>query len=60
MDDDVGDLDGFVNKELIKTSFIKTDESGNYDADKCGLTIVHALEAIDKLNNSKSKVLLKY
>ena len=59
-DDDVGDLDCFVNNELIKTSFIETDENDNYDADKCGLTIVHVLEAIDKLNNSKRKILLKY
>ena len=59
IDDDVGDLDCFVNNELIKTSFIEIDENGNYNADKCGLTIVHVLEAIDKLNNSKSKVLLK-
>ena len=50
----------------IDTSFIRipklselSDENVNYDADKCGLTIVHVLEEIDKLNNSKRKVLLK-
>ena len=53
IDDDISDLMGFVNKELIRTYFMKTDGKGHFLIDKSGLTIDHVYEAIDKLNNKK-------
>ena len=53
IDDDIGDLHSFADKELVKTCFITTDGKGNYLANKSGLTVEHVNEAITKLNTSK-------
>ena len=56
IDDDCADLQGFIGKELVKTSFIKTDGKGKYMAELSGLTPSHVEEAINKLNNGKTLI----
>lgn len=56
IDDDIGDLKSFIGKELVKTSFIKSDGKGNGIAELSGLTKDNVNEAINKLNN---KILVK-
>ena len=53
IDDDIGDLKSFIGKELVKTSFIKSDGKGNGIAELSGLTKDNVNEAINKLNNKK-------
>ena len=56
IDDDAFTLESFIGKELVKTDFIKLDETGRGVSSLSGLTDTHVEEAISKLNN---KVLLK-
>ena len=53
IDDDSYDLQGFINKELIKTNYIIKDSEGNYYGELCGLIVDHVYEAIEKLNSKK-------
>ena len=56
IDDDCADLTGFIGKELVKTSFIKTDGHGDGIAELSGLTRSHVDEAINKLNKGKKLI----
>ena len=56
IDDDCADLQGFIGKELVKTSFIKTDSHGDGIAELSGLTNTHVEDAINKLNKGKKLI----
>ena len=53
LDDDSYDLQEFVGKELVKTSFTATDEMVKDMSDCTGLQDEHVVSAIDILNKSR-------